>query len=263
MTTTHPASMVTMLLCAGGAACLTGCGAQRTTASTIPTSNEPPPASRSMVICNGGQCGDLYWNGQITASDGRRWDVGFLPGIAPTGRVVANSWGRAGDYYGFFFPDNPDHNPAGGCWRFTSQTMAKKFLVEGLAKDLGDGSSNIASACREKPVAWPAAVLYYAVKDFVIIPTGRVVAGVAGTVAGGAATAVCGTGQAAFPTVLSTGDIVIAGTIYPAARLVYHQPAWALSVVSAEPKPEHDGRWTLRIISPPMEPPRQAVQHLD
>lgn len=265
MTTIHPASMVAMLFCAGGAAWLTGCGTQRTAATTPPVNDGPPPTSRPMVLWNGGQCGDLYWNGQITASDGRRWDVGFLPGIAPTGQVAANSWGRAGDYYGFFFPDNPRHNPAGQCWRFTSRTMAKEFLIDGIATDVGDGSANIGTACREKPFGWPAAVLYYVVKDYVVLPTGRIVVGTAGTVLGGTATAVCGTGQALLPTVLSAGDIAVAGTLYPAARLAYHQPAWALSVVSAEPRPEQDGRWTLRIISPPREPTVQSgpAAHLD
>lgn len=251
-----PTPWVGMLLCAGGAAWMGGCGTQRTAASAPPAA-APPSASRPMVLWNAGQSGDLYWNGQITASDGRRWDVGFLPGIAPTGQVVADSWSRGGDYYAFFFPDNPDHNPAGQCWRFTSRTMVKEFLVDGIAGDMGDGKANIVSACQEKPFGWPAAVAYYAIKDFVLLPTGRLVVGAAGAAAGGAATAICGTGQAVLPTVLATGDIATVGTVYPVARLVWHHPAWALSELSAEPKPDQDGRWTLRIISAPVEPVRQ------
>ncbi len=86
------------------------------------------------------------------------------------------------------------------------------------------------------------------------MPVGRVLVGTVGTAAGATGTAICGTSQGILPTIITAGDIALVGTAYPAGRLLWHQPAWALSIFSAEPLPEHDGRWTLRIISQPIEP---------
>lgn len=254
---------VPLLALSAVAVFVTGCGAKRdpvanTEGERSPVAaSAPAPAnaqdSRAMVLWDGAQISDLYWNGMITSADERRWNVGFLPGIAPTGTVVANSWNRAGGYYQQAFPaEHEGISPARSCWRWAWGTVASDFMIGGIGRDGASSKSEIGSACREKPFGWPAVVVYEAVSGYVVKPAGRLLVGGIGTALGGTAAVGCGAVQGAVPTVGAVADIAVVGTVYPTLRLAWHHPAWALSLVSAEPQPWQDGRWTLRIVSDPV-----------
>jgi hypothetical protein len=222
------------------AAAVSGCGDGRAT------------ASRPMVITNGGQMADLYMDGELTDSKGYRWDVAIIPGISPTLEGVGDSYARAGGYLRRFgttgLVRDGRKNTVGDLYHFAGPTCLGDYVGGGIGRDWRHTSRDIADLVHEKPFGWYAQIGARSLWGYMLKPLGRVVTGVPAsavvvTMATGAG-AVEGSGRA----VVAAGDVAVMGTIYPAARLVWHQPAYLVSVFNAEPALEHDGRWGLHII---------------
>ena len=245
-TTTTPrhssASAATLLFAAVAAVGLTGCGDQRT-------------ASRPMVITNGQQMTDLYIDGQLTDTKGYLWDVAIIPGITPTFEGAGDSYARAGGYirrYGTSgFSEDGESNSVGDMYHFAGSDCLGDYIVGGIGRDYRHTSADIADLINEKPFGWYAQIGARSFWGYLIKPIGRVVTGVpasavTATVAT-AAGAVEGTGRV----LCAAGDVAVMGTVYPAGRLLWHQPAYLVSIFNAEPALEHDRRWGLHIVGHP------------
>lgn len=251
-TTPHhsTAKAATLLLAAVTAVGLTGCGDNRA-------------VSRPMVIGNGTQLADLYMDGQLTDTKGYRWDVAIIPGISPTLEGAGDSYARAGGYIRRFgtdgFVNDGKSNAIGDLYRFAGSDCLGDYVAGGIGRDYRHTSADIADLVNDKPFGWYAQVGARSVWGYVLKPLGRIVTGVpASAVAATAATAagsIEGTGRVA----MATGDVAVMGTMYPTGRLLWHQPAYLVSVFNAEPALEHDGKWGLHIVGHPATDPVATV----
>lgn len=225
---------------------LTGCGDGRT-------------ASRPMVLTNGTQLADLYLEGELTDSMGYRWDVAIIPGISPTLEGAGDSYARAGGYIRRFGTDgifdDGKSNAVGDLYHFAGSDCLGDYVFGGIGRDYRRTSSDIADLVDDKPFGWYAQVSWRSTWGYLLKPVGRIVTGVptsaiTATVAT-AAGSLEGTGRIA----LATSDVAVMGTIYPAGRLLWHQPAYLVSIFNAEPALHHDGKWGLHIIGHPATDP--------
>ncbi|GDY14284.1 hypothetical protein LBMAG53_31620 [Planctomycetota bacterium] len=217
------------------------------TALSVRTRTEGLP-HRPMVISNGDQRWDLWWEGRLTDSEGNRWDIGFLPGIWPSLQVAGRSWVRCGNYYTYAVPkDGIAQKILSSSWKDIGGT----FLMDGVADDWKSADADISRSWRRKTFGWPAYCAWKATWGFVLKPLGRTVVGSLGVVGGSVAGGVCVAGGAVGATAISAGDVTSAGTVYPVARLIWQQPAWAVSVFTSEPEEEDNGTFTMRIIARP------------
>jgi hypothetical protein len=209
--------------------------------------------SRPLVIGNAHQLGDLYAQGALTDTHGNRWDVGFMPGIVPTAHVVGDSYERAWNVMADFGSYGVDGHRsfARSAYRFAFHDCIGHLIGTGIAKDYTHTSRQMSELVREMPFGWPLQIAYRPVWGYVLKPIGRIAAGtvgaVVGVVAGTPTGAVEGTGRA----FVATSDVVVMGTLYPAGRLLWQQPAYLFSVVNAEPDEKQDGKWGLKIVSKP------------
>ncbi len=221
---------------------LTGCGDQRT-------------ASRPMVLTNGEQLADLYLDGELTDSKGYRWDVAIIPGISPTLEGAADSYVRAGGYLRRFgtsgLMKDGESNSVGDLYRWAGSDCLGSYVAGGIGRDYRHTSSEISDLVNDKPFGWYAQVAWRSTWGYLLKPVGRIVTGVpASAVAATAATAAGsleGTGRG----VVAVSDIAVMGTVYPTGRLLWHQPAYLVSIFNAEPALAHDGKWGLHIIGHP------------
>jgi hypothetical protein len=244
---------------------LSGCGTQRTPAQQqasaeakqelreqAKNNSAPQNNNRPMILWKPGTCADLYWNGQITDSKGYRWDVFIIPGIAPPLSGAYDSYARSGGYirrYGTdgFFSDGRQ-NKVGELYEYAGPICIGDYMIGGIGRDYRHTSMDIAELYSDKPFGWYANVGARSLWGYIIKPAGRLVTG---TIAS-AFTATVATAGGAFEgagrIVMATGDIAVMGTIVPAAKIVWHQPAYFVSLFNAEPKLEHDGKWGLHIV---------------
>jgi hypothetical protein len=223
-----------------------GCGDQRS-------------ASRPMVLTNGAQLADLYLDGELTDSKGYRWDVAIIPGISPTLEGAADSYARAGGYLRRFgtsgLMNDGESNSVGDLYHWAGSDCLGSYVAGGIGRDYHHTSSEIADLVNDKPFGWYAQVAWRSTWGYLLKPVGRIVTGVpASAVAATAATAAGsleGTGRG----VVAVSDIAVMGTVYPTGRLLWHQPAYLVSIFNAEPALHHDGKWGLHIVGHPTTAP--------
>lgn len=250
--TNHRTSSV-IALGAVAALVLTGCGDNRT-------------ASRPMVLTNGTQLTDLYLEGELTDSKGYRWDVAIIPGISPTLEGVGDSYARAGGYVRRFGTDgvftDGKSNTVGDLYRFAGSDCLGDYVVGGIGRDYQSTSSDIADLVNDKPFGWYAQVAWRSTWGYVLKPVGRIVTGVPTSAVTATVATAAGSIEGTGRMVLATSDVAVMGTIYPAGRLLWHQPAYLVSIFNAEPALHHDGKWGLHIIGHPATdplPPTEAA----
>ena len=212
-------------------------------------------ASRPMVITNGGQMADLYMDGQLTDSTGYRWDVAIIPGISPTLEGAGDSYARAGGYIRRFGTDGFVHdgksNAVGDLYRFAGSDCLADYVAGGIGRDYRHTSSDIADLVNEKPFGWYAQIGARSLWGYVLKPLGRIVTGVPASAVTATVATAAGTVEGTGRVAMATGDVAVMGTLYPTGRLLWHQPAYLVSVFNAEPALEHDGRWGLHIVGRP------------
>lgn len=230
----------TLIACAG--LVLGGCGQQRAEKAELPE-NHP------MVVTNPGQLADLYWNGRITSSDGARWDVAYLPGMNPTGKLTRDSLDRA---LGYLAGTGDSTGGAGdACYEFAFKDCMRTFVGKGIAQDYRDTSNDIATLTRQKPFGWPAALAWEAVKGYVAMPVGRTVIGGVGCAGGAVAGTVLYAGEGTARGGVAVADVAAVGTAWPTARYAWHHIAFPMVIITAEPTPDQNGRWGLSMLTPP------------
>jgi hypothetical protein len=204
-----------------------------------------PAGARPWVISNGQQTSDLYWHGELTDSAGRRWDIGFIPGMARIGASAANSWSRSLDYV-------DDCARAGGateaCLRYAGETVLVDGVIRGIGRDAGRASQNIAEAWQEKPFGWHVIVPAEAFWGFIAKPVARVVVGVVVSAAAGSAGVCIGAGGGAVGVGIGAADASLGGVAAPVLRTAWHHHAWAACLLNAEPLPTWNHRFGMRII---------------
>lgn len=221
---------------------LTGCGDNRS-------------ASRPMVLTNGTQLADLYLDGELTDTKGYRWDVAIIPGISPTLAGAGDSYARAGGYIRRFGTDGvfeDGHlNSVGDMYHFAGSDCLGDYVIGGIGRDYRDTSGEIAELVNDKPFGWYAQVAWRSTWGYVLKPAGRIVTGVPASAATASVATAAGSVEGVGRVAIATSDVAVMGTIYPAGRLAWHQPAYLFSIFNAEPALEHDGRWGLHIIGRP------------
>jgi hypothetical protein len=246
---THPARL-TGALVAIAALALGGCGDERS-------------ASRPMVLTNGAQMADLYLDGELTDSKGFRWDVAIIPGITPTLAGAGDSYARAGGYLRRFGTDglvkDGKSNAVGDLYHWAGSDCLGDYVAGGIGRDYRHTSADIADLVNDKPFGWYAQVAWRSSWGYVLKPLGRIVTGVPASAAVATVATGAGSVEGAGRLVMATGDVAVMGTVYPAGRLLWHQPAYLVSIFNAEPALHHDGKWGLHIIGRPQEPERPAT----
>lgn len=223
---------------------LAGCGDNRT-------------ASRPMVLTNGTQMADLYMDGELTDTKGYRWDVAIIPGISPTFAGAGDSYARAGGYIRRFGTDgvfnDGKRNSVGDMYHFAGSDCLGDYVLGGIGRDYRHTSADIADLVHDKPFGWFAHIAWRSTWGYVLMPVGRIVTGVPASATVATAATVAGSVEGVGRVVIATSDVAVMGTVYPAGRLAWHQPAYLFSIFNAEPAPEHDGKWGLHIIGRPEE----------
>jgi hypothetical protein len=244
-TTLHHVSRTKLRLfaiSAVGLVALTGCGDNRA-------------ASRPMVLFNGSQLADLYLDGELTDTKGYRWDVAIIPGISPTLEGAGDSYARAGGYIRRFGTDGLVHdgktNAVGDMYRFAGSDCIGNYVGGGIGRDYRHTTADIADLVNDKPFGWYAQVAWRSSWGYVIKPLGRIATGVPASAVVATLATAAGSFEGAGRGVVAIGDVAVMGTIYPAGRLLWHQPAYLVSIFNAEPALEHDGKWGLHIIGHP------------
>lgn len=231
-----------MLVAVMATVALTGCGDNRST-------------SRPMVLFNTTQLGDLYMDGQLTDTKGYRWDVAIIPGISPTFHGVSDSYARAGGYIRRFGTDglakDGKRNAVGDLYRWAGKDCLDDYVGGGIGRDYRHTSEDIADLANDKPFGWYAQIMWRSTWGYVIKPVGRIVTGVPASAVVATVATAAGSFEGAGRGVVAVGDVAVMGTIYPAGRLLWHQPAYLVSIFNAEPALEHDGKWGLHIVGHP------------
>ena len=206
-------------------------------------------AERPMVCGEPHVMADLYWNGGMTDRQGNRWDIAFMPGVAPTAEIVRDSWKRAGHVIGAT-GKRSDGNTS--CTRdafhFAGEDVAHQFVVKGIHDDVASTSHQLHDLWVETPFGWIPQMIGRSTWGYIIKPTGRLIGG---TVTGlGAATIGVLSGSLEFTgrAIYGTGDVVAVGTVYPVGRLLWLQPSWLFSIINREPSLDQDGHWGLSIV---------------
>jgi hypothetical protein len=227
---------------------LTGCGDNRS-------------ASRPMVLFNPTQLGDLYMDGQLTDTKGYRWDVAIIPGISPTFSGASDSYARAGGYIRRFGTDglvnDGKSNAVGDMYRWAGNDCLGDYVGGGIGRDYRHTSSDIADLASDKPFGWYAQIMWRSTWGYFIKPVGRIVTGVPASAVVATVATAAGSFEGAGRGVVAVGDVAVMGTIYPAGRLLWHQPAYLVSIFNAEPALDHDGKWGLHIVGhPPTDAPK-------
>jgi hypothetical protein len=192
---------------------------------------------------------DLYWTGSMNDYHGNRWDVDIIPGITPTAKIVGRSWHRAyRDIADTGLRDNGEESLTRAAFHFGGRDVIRDFTVHGVRDDYVKTSHQIRDLWHETPFGWYAQVIGRSFWGYVAKPVGRIIGGsVTGTgafIVGTLAGSLEGTGRV----VLATGDVVAIGTVYPAGRLAWQQPAWLFSIVNREPDLNQDGHWGLHVV---------------
>lgn len=176
------------------------------------------------------QRGELIGRGQMTDSQGRRYNVRILPGYVAPWHFAGEGWGDAGSNVGEYFEYKTWANVAddsGDCFKWGWKDSLWEF---GL-KDSGSAwTSRFASAAmRTKkktfgwPIAYPWAFLSATVESVVRIPIGAV-----GAVLGTGAGVVVPVVETVWPTAKGVWNAGIEGTVLPVA-------GWAWNTVAAPP----------------------------
>ncbi|MBA3709590.1 MAG: hypothetical protein H0W83_12320 [Planctomycetes bacterium] len=228
--------------------------------------------SRPLVIGNAHQLGDLYADGALTDTSGNRWDIGFMPGIAPTGHVIGDSYTRAWNVMaetGTYGADGRQSFTR-RAWRFAFHDCIGHLIGTGIGKDYASTTRQMSELVHDMPFGWPLQMAYRPVWGYVLKPVCRITAGTVGAVAGIVAGTPTGAVEGSGRAFVAASDIVVMGTIYPAGRLLWQQPAYLFSVVNAEPDLKQDGKWGLHIVakadapqvrldSPPPAEPRSGT----
>jgi hypothetical protein len=188
--------------------------------------------------------------------------VFIIPGVGATFADGGESYKRAGGYirrYGTNgLMEDGEKNKVGELYDIAGTTILGDYMIGGIGRDYRNTSHDIGDLYQDKPFGWFAYAGALSAWGYVIKPTGRLITGTIGST-GTAALATCGgvfegTGRV----IMATGDVAIMGTVVPAVKLAWHHPAFAVSVFSAEPKLEHNGKWGLNIIEyPKKEEPKQ------
>ena len=226
----------------GAALALTGCGDDRS-------------VSRPMVLTNGTQLSDLYLDGELTDSKGYRWDVAIIPGISPTLAGAGDSYARAGGYIRRFGTDglftDGNSNAVGDLYRVAGSDCLAGYMIGGIGRDYRRTSADISELVNDKPFGWYAQVAWRSTWGYVLKPVGRIATGVPASAVTATVATAAGSLEGAGRIVLATSDVAVMGTLYPAGRLAWHQPAYLVSIFNAEPALHHDGRWGLHIIGHP------------
>lgn len=244
-TSSHHVGRATIALGAVAVLALTGCGDHRA-------------ASRPMVLTNGTQLADLYLDGELTDTKGYRWDVAIIPGITPTLEGVGDSYARAGGYIRRFGTDgifnDGERNSVGDMYHFAGSDCLGDYVASGIGRDYRHTSADIADLWNDKPFGWYAQVAWRSTWGYVLKPTGRIITGVPASAVVATAATAAGSIEGVGRVALATSDVAVMGTVYPAGRLAWHQPAYLFSIFNAEPALEHNGMWGLHIIGQPEKP---------
>lgn len=216
-------------------------------------------ASRPMVLGNATQLADLYLDGELTDTKGYRWDVAIIPGISPTFEGAGDSYARAGGYIRRFGTDglakDGKSNAIGDMYRFAGSDCLGDYVAGGISRDYRHTSADIADLVNDKPFGWYAQVAWRSTWGYVIKPVGRIITGVPASAVTATVATAAGSIEGTGRIVMATGDVAVMGTIYPAGRLLWHQPAYLVSIFNAEPALHHDGKWGLHIIGHPATDP--------
>jgi hypothetical protein len=227
------------------------------TSLTLAGCGDNRAASRPMVLTNGTQLADLYMDGELTDTKGYRWDVAIIPGISPTLEGVGDSYTRAGGYirrfgtHGVF--NDGGRNSVGDMYHAAGSDCLGDYTIGGIGRDYRQTSADIADLVNDKPFGWFAHVAWRSTWGYVLKPVGRIISGVPASATVATAATIAGSVEGVGRVAIATGDVAVMGTIYPAGRLAWHQPAYLFSIFNAEPALEHDGRWGLHIIGRPEE----------
>lgn len=243
----HPRRPAAILVLGAFAALtVTGCGDNRT-------------ASRPMVLGNPTQLVDLYMDGELTDTKGYRWDVAILPGITPTLEGAGDSYARAVGYIRRFGTDglaeDGKSNAIGDLYHYAGPTCLGDYVASGISRDYHHTSADIADLVNDKPFGWYAQVAWRSTWGYILKPVGRIVTGVPTSVVTAVVAMAAGSVEGTGRVVMASSEVVVMGTVYPTGRLLWHQPAYLVSIFNAEPALAHDGKWGLHIIGHPATDP--------
>jgi hypothetical protein len=207
--------------------------------------------SRSYVIGNPTQLGDLYWRGELTDSKGQRWDVWIIPGVASSVEDGLESMSDALRYgkrplEAQFWRDRAEEISDG--LEFAFVDSLKEFVYDGIVKDYREASDNISANMKQTPFGWIPRIAGNALWGYFLKPVGRVAFGPVGMTGGISATLLLPTGQLILRPVGGTTWFALAGLAGPSVKLALHQLIYMFSVFNREPGDSQNGDFGLEII---------------
>lgn len=223
--------------------------------------------ARPWVVQNGEQVRDLYLDGQLDDHEGRRWDVGIVPGARQIMMQAGDQFAEGGQRFALAGREVASYGQL-GFWRdqttpirdgFEFAGDAARFAYQGVPDVLANTRDDVGLLLHEKPFAWGPRALWRGTTGLLVEAPVTATLGTFGTMAGAGYAVTAPVVTSARPLATATAetarglfvDVLTEGIAFPTAKLSWHHPAFALAVLGPEPTPSQDGTFGLQIVSEP------------
>ncbi|MEK7485624.1 MAG: hypothetical protein AABZ60_14965 [Planctomycetota bacterium] len=209
-------------------------------------------SSRPFVVTNATQLGDLYYHGELTDSEGHRWNVMILPGIRPMARWSAESFEECGDSlssYGKKSFWNDCGKLAEDSLEFSKDSLVE-YGWEGIGDDFENATKNISDNASQAPFGWIPRIIGNVFWGYVLKPAFRITTAPVGAAMGACGTLILPAGYALAPIGYTIGNSTLNGILIPTLGITAHQLVYLMVLPNREPSESMDGSFGLYIINP-------------